>query len=308
MNSNKVPVLVLGFNRPDRVRKLFETLAIIRPEQLFFAVDGPRANVPEDQDRVAETRRLIGLVDWDCETYTQFQDTNLGCARGVTAGIDWFFSRVTEGIILEDDVIPSISFFQFCADLLVKYRDDQRVWCISGSNRIPSGNLSTQFSYRFSSIPQVWGWATWRDRWEKYSLDIRQWRSAGPSQAQLLKTVGYSPAAFAYWSANFDLMARMAVDTWDIQLVKAAMQNKAWAAIPNVNLVENIGWGESATHTREVPRSLQAVQEMSFPLKHPPVRVDTRADRQMNRLVYQATPIGLWKQFLRYRANSRGVN
>jgi hypothetical protein len=300
MIPSKVPVLVLGFNRPDRVKQLFEMLAVIQPEQLFFAVDGPRAGHREDQERVAQTHKLVELIDWECDTHTQFQQVNLGCARGVTSGIDWFFSHVTEGIILEDDVIPTESFFIFCSELLVKYRDDQRVWCISGSNRLPSREISSLNSYRFSTIPQVWGWATWRDRWEKYSLDISDWRSRGLANRELLQTVNYSPAAFAYWSANFDLMARMAVDTWDIQLVNAAMRNRALAAIPNVNLVENIGWGTDATHTVELPPFIQPLEDMQLPIRHPEVLVDAKADRAMNRLVYQATTLGLVKQFLRY--------
>jgi hypothetical protein len=305
MNPSKVPVLVLGFNRPDGIRQLFAMLSVIQPEQLFFAVDGPRAGNLDDHERVDQTRKLIELIDWDCDIQTQFQSENLGCARGVTAGIDWFFSKVTEGIILEDDVIPVESFFQFSAELLVRYRDDQRVWCISGSNRLPSGELPPDYSYRFSAIPQVWGWATWRDRWEKYSLDISNWRANGLSHYKLLKTVGYSPSAFAFWSANFDLMARMAVDTWDTQMVNAAMRNSALAVIPNVNLVDNIGWGTDATHTVELPPYIQPAGEVQFPLKHPEVSVDTKADRAMNKLVYQATPIGLARQFQRYRNRSR---
>lgn len=300
MNPCKVPVLVLGFNRPDRVKKLFDVLAVVQPEQIFFAVDGPRLNNREDQERVAETRELIERIDWDCSIHTRFQTENLGCAHGVTAGIDWFFTEVSEGIILEDDVIPTESFFQFSAELLDKYRNDHRVWCISGSNRLPSPDISPEYSYRFSSIPQVWGWATWRDRWNQYSLDISNWRSRGLSHHKLLKIVGYSPSAFAYWSANFDLMARMAVDTWDTQMVNAAMSNNALAVIPNVNLVENIGWGLDATHTVDEPPCIQPVGELVFPLVHPKVAVNLKSDRAMNKLVYQATPLGLARQFMRY--------
>jgi hypothetical protein len=94
----------------------------------------------------------------------------------------------------------------------------------------------------------------------------------------------------------------MAVDTWDTQMVNAAMRNSALAVIPNVNLVENLGWGECATHTRDMPPSIQKVNELTFPLKHPPVRRDFQSDRVMNRIVYQATPLGLFRQFMRYRA------
>lgn len=301
MKHFDVPVLVLGFNRPDQVRKLIDRLRTVKPERVFFAVDGPRRNVETDSFLVAETQSLSNEFNWGCEVSTQFQETNLGCALGVTAGINWFFTQVSEGIILEDDVIPSESFFEYSSELLDKFRFDQRVWCISGSNRLPATELSTEFSYRFSAIPQVWGWATWRDRWDSYSLDIQRWRTKGLSNRQLFRAVGYSPAAFLYWSANFELMSKMAVDTWDIQLVNVAMRNQALAVIPNVNLVENIGWGTDASHTREVPSSIQPIETMQFPLKHPLIEVDSKADRYLNRLVYQATILGLVQQFVRYR-------
>jgi len=301
MKHFDVPVLVLGFNRPDQVRKLIDRLSQVKPKRVFFAVDGPRSNVETDRDLVAKTQSLANEFNWGCEVSTHFQESNLGCAQGVRAGIDWFFTQVSEGIILEDDVIPTGSFFQYSSELLDKFRFDQRVWCISGSNRLPTQEVSSEFSYRFSAIPQVWGWATWRDRWDQYSLDIQGWRTNGLSYRELFKAVGYSPTAFIYWSANFELMAKMAVDTWDIQLVNAAMKNKALTIVPNVNLVENIGWGSEATHTREVPRSIQQVEEIQFPLKHPLIEVDSKADRYLNRWVYQATTLGLVQQFLRYR-------
>jgi hypothetical protein len=97
----------------------------------------------------------------------------------------------------------------------------------------------------------------------------------------------------------------MAVDTWDTQMVNAVMRNSALAVIPNANLVENIGWGTDATHTVELPPYIQPVGELTFPLRHPEVSVDTKADRAMNRLVYQATPVGLARQFMRYRNRNK---
>lgn len=301
MTATDLPVLVLGFNRPEQVQRLIDRLRTVQPKSLYFALDGPRSNSANDAALVKKTQDLVSEFDWDCEVHTLFQIENLGCARGVTAGIDWFFSQVSEGIILEDDVVPDPSFFPFCAELLEKYRGNPKVWCISGSNRLPDSIVSDSYSYRLSAIPQVWGWATWRDRWEKYSLDIKGWRTKGLSNYKLLQSVGYSPSAFAFWSVNFDLMSKMAVDTWDIQLVNAAMRNDALAVIPNRNLVENIGWGDSATHTRELPPSIQEVNGLTFPLKHPLVLRDFKSDRTMNRIVYQATPLGLLRQFIRYR-------
>ena len=64
-----------------------------------------------------------------------FQNKNLGCRKGVTAGIDWFFSNEEMGIILEDDCIPSLSFFQFCDQMLLEYQFNEKVFMISGHNK-----------------------------------------------------------------------------------------------------------------------------------------------------------------------------
>ncbi|MFM7145061.1 MAG: hypothetical protein ACKOW5_01850, partial [Actinomycetales bacterium] len=164
----QTPVLILAFNRPDRVRALIDRLREVAPTRVFLAVDGPRANRDTDARLVEQTRQCAELIDWPCEVQTLFQEQNLGCGRGVSTAITWFFEQVPEGIILEDDVLPRIEFFSYCTELLDRYRDDPRVFAISGSNFVPPERISTDGSYRFTHITHVWGWATWRRSWNQY--------------------------------------------------------------------------------------------------------------------------------------------
>ena len=130
----KVPVLFLIFNRPDTTQQVFDEIRKARPEQLYVAADGPRKDQSADYELCKKTRDIIQQVDWDCKVFTCFRDENLGCKRSVSSAIDWFFSHVEEGIILEDDCVPDQSFFPFCQELLEKYRDDTRIMMISGNN------------------------------------------------------------------------------------------------------------------------------------------------------------------------------
>ena len=123
--SFDVPILVLAFNRPERLRGLIARLREVRPAFLFLSVDGPRQNNESDERLVAEVHKLVADIDWPCDVHTNFRSENLGCGKAVSTGIDWFFQHVDSGIILEDDILPNADFFTFCRQLLTRYADDE---------------------------------------------------------------------------------------------------------------------------------------------------------------------------------------
>ena len=166
------PILVIAFNRPDHLTVLIGRLREIQPKKIYFAVDGPRKNKDGEAEKVALCRNLADSIDWDCQVITNFQESNLGCGLGVSTAITWFFENEERGIILEDDIIPDPSFYPFCTELLRRYELDLAVFAISGCNFVPPDQISVSNGYRFSQVPHIWGWASWRDRWAQYQLDI----------------------------------------------------------------------------------------------------------------------------------------
>ena len=173
---------MIAYNRPDHLTVLFERLREVQPKRIYFAVDGPRKNKDADADKVGQCKDLAHSIDWDCEVITNFQESNLGCGLGVSTAITWFFENEERGIVLEDDIIPDPSFFSFCAELLQRYKLDPEVFAVSGCNFVPPNQISTSGSYRFSQVPHIWGWASWRDRWAQYQLDINGWRAELPAR------------------------------------------------------------------------------------------------------------------------------
>ena len=298
--NTKTPILVMAFNRPDHLQVLLDLLREIQPETVYFAVDGARAGKANEDQRVAQCRQMIEEIDWIPKKCTLFQDTNLGCGRGVTTAITWFFANEEAGIILEDDIIPEPSFFPYCAELLDRYRHDQRVFAISGCNFVPAEYQShPELPYRFSQVPHIWGWATWRDRWSHHHLDISGWQKQLPA-LELWKRTGRSLSGAAYWASTFELLARGEVDTWDGQLVLAGMVHQQLTATSNVNLIRNIGFDELATHTREDRDELPVPQPIALPLSQVPVELDERADAWTRRHHFRATPSGMMGQAGRY--------
>ena len=294
------PVLLIGFNRPEHLSRVIDRIRTVQPTRVFVAIDGPRPERKGEQRRVQDCQQLVSTIDWPCDVSTLFHDQNLGCGLGVSTAISWFFRHVERGIILEDDILPSPDFFPFCTQLLDRYADDPRVFAVSGCNFVPTEAQSRpDLPYRFSRVPHIWGWATWRRSWATHQLDVRGWRRRLPLR-RLWSRAGYSLPSVVYWASTFELLARNEVDTWDGQLVLAAMVEDCWTATSNVNLIENIGFGVDATHTLEDRNELAPPGTLVFPLTDVPVTPDTAADAWTRRHHFRATWGGLAGQAGRY--------
>ena len=299
--NGDVPILLIGFNRPKVMERVLERLREVKPSQVFIAIDGPRANRSDEAEKVQACRELVGTIDWDCSVNTLFREENLGCGLGVSSAISWFFDHVEQGIILEDDVIPDLTFFGFCAELLDRYAEDKRVFAITGCNFVPPEAQShPNDAYRFSRVAHIWGWATWKRSWDSYRLDIQGWRKDLPSRS-LWRSSGRSVSGSLFWAMTFELMARKQVDTWDAQLVYAAMRQDALIATCNTNLVENIGFGDDATHT-VVTVDIEPVGSVTLPTQPVPVEADDQADAWTRLHHFQVTLHGIAHQTFNFAA------
>ena len=129
-----VPVLLIFFNRPETFSKVFEQVKKARPSKLFLYQDGARLNRPADKENVAKCRAIAEEIDWECDVHRLYQEENKGCDPSEFIAIKWAFSMVDACIVLEDDDVPSQSFFPFCKELLEKYKNDERINMICGMN------------------------------------------------------------------------------------------------------------------------------------------------------------------------------
>lgn len=87
------------------------------------------------------------------------------------------FENVESAIILEDDCVIEPSFIRFAAELLEKYKDDERVTMISGLNHFENWNCGKN-SYFFTRTGAIAAWATWRRVWSKYDFNISDFGDA----------------------------------------------------------------------------------------------------------------------------------
>lgn len=268
----KTPVAFLIFNRPDLTQQVFDRIAEVKPKKLLVVADGPRFS--QEEGICIQTRKIIQNVNWDCEVITNFSEINLGCKNRVSSGLDWVFSEVEEAIILEDDCLPTESFFYFCQTLLERYRDDERVMHISGNN-FQSSQSRTDCSYFFSKYTHIWGWASWCRAWKFYDVNMKTWLEY--KNSNLFQAIFDDPYEEKYWINIFDLVFNNCIDTWDYQWTYACWLQNGLSILPNQNLISNLGFNrEDAVHTvGDSPLSRLATSDI-WEMIHPEFMIRNR--------------------------------
>lgn len=287
----RTPVAFIIFNRPDVTARVFAEIARARPPKLLVVADGARADRAGEREACREARAIVESVDWDCEVLTNFSEENLGCRRRVASGISWVFDEVEEAIILEDDCLPHPSFFPFCEELLARFRHDERVMMVSGDN-FQFGRRRTPYSYYFSRLVHIWGWASWRRAWRHYDVDMILWDELRRDTAWLEDVFGGTDGAVEFWRDIFE-RTRAGHDTWDYQWMMACWAQSGLSVLPDRNLITNLGFRGDATHTKAESRAANLpAEEMLFPLRHPPCVVRDREadDFTLREIILPAQP------------------
>jgi len=268
----KKAVLFLIFNRPDTTQRVFEAIRAVKPSRLYVASDGARSSKDGEAAIVNETRELVlNNVDWDCKVKTLFRNKNLGCRVAVSGAIEWFFENEEDGIILEDDCLPSQSFFGFCEELLDHYKDNKKIMHISGDQFIQ--DFKSKDSYYFAKIQHCWGWATWADRWEKYGIDLKDYNEKNIEKFSENKNVQ------KYWLNILLEMRNNKIDSWAYQWAFKIVQNSGLCINPALNLISNIGFGLNGTHTIDDKNPLANMKTYEIKkIIHPDdIKLDIRA-------------------------------
>ena len=270
-----VPVAIQAFIRPQMLQQQWAVIKEARPSILFVRSDGPRDTVPTDAELIRQSRAITEDIDWECTVYRLYEEKNIGMYGMMKKCPPFIWSKVDRCIFLEDDLIPSVSYFRFCAELLEKYKDDLRFEQIIGEN--PCGQWpNTPDDYFFARVPVSSGAATWRrshesrDRELTYAKNPYIMRHIKHHFPWYLKRQFFSYAQTATYANHVpggEFFARHAEN----------LQNKL-VIVPKYNLISNIGVGAGSTHTGKsmaaLPKALHKLysvptHELTFPLRHP---------------------------------------
>lgn len=293
MEKEKItaPILIIGFNRPEVSAQTFEYIRKAKPTKLYIAIDGPRADKPGEEKLVLEVKKIVENVDWPCETHYRYNETNKGAEVTVSSAISWVFETEEYAIILEDDIVAPLSFFKFAQEMLVRYKDDERIGTITGSNFTPIP-VPNNTDYFFAKHGHSWGWATWKRVWDNFNLFVEI-----PNEhltLKFLQTITNSKEEAKHYQKNFANMKNRGAGntTWDHVALYFHRIHSRLSVIPRVNLTSNIGVyglhakGETEHHNRPF--------DENFEIKKHPLKVEcfTEFDaHHFNKYINRKTPI-----------------
>lgn len=261
------PILLIAWRRPEHLAKVIDVIRKVQPNKVFVAVDGPRLGDEFKQERilVEETKKVIDSnINWVCQVNKLYREENLGCAVGVSSAITWFFEHVAAGIILEDDIIADLSFFSFCELMLHKFEENNKIFQITGVNSIAKKGRCKSKKIVFSRYASVWGWATWRDRWEQFTLDVSE-VDVRKLKDNKFNSLTYSNSEIQLHNQNFLDAINNRVSSWAYYWKFLMFDKSALTIVPPVNLIENIGFDELSTHTYKNSLNLKR-DSVEFPL------------------------------------------
>lgn len=265
----ETPILVIIYKRPHLLVQVLDVLRLVQPTTLYVAADGPRTE--EERAPCLQARALIDAIDWDCQVHRLFHERNLGVRDAVSGAISWLFQHEEKGIILEEDCLPSLSFFPFCQEMLARYEHDTRVMQVSGFNLVAQHTQQLPESYFFSDLAVNWGWATWRRAWQHYDVALSIWRQQ--RQHPDFRSLYQRRATDEFFRWRWDgIVAGELPGSCLFQWDFARKINAGLNIFPKVNLVRNIGFGADVSHAEfKKPASWllrYQNQELEFPLRH----------------------------------------
>ena len=267
-----VAVLILFFNRPDHLQKVFDEVRRARPSQLFLYQDGPRGE--RDMAGIEACRKVVENIDWQCDVHRKYQERNYGCDPSEYISQKWAFSIADRCIVLEDDDVPSQSFFPFCKEMRDRDADDERIWMIAGFN--PEEQVASPYDYLFTSVFSIWGWASWRrviDKWDAtYAfLDDKD------AMRQLEGVMRQRRLCRDTLCACYDHRAS-GKEYYETIFWASMVMNSGLAIMPTRNMINNLGATDGSTHytgsLQTMPRRLRRLftmqrYELSNPIRHP---------------------------------------
>ncbi|MGL5704678.1 MAG: hemolysin activation protein [Tannerellaceae bacterium] len=276
-----VPVALVFFNRPEPLKKVFEAVRSARPSKLFLIQDGARLSNPVDSININACRGIVSNIDWECEVMTNYSSDNLGCGMRIFSGISWAFEYVDRLVIIEDDIVVNNSFFEFCFDLLERYKDDDRIQMISGMNHLGTYSPIAGDSYFFSTTGSIWGWATWKRAWNDVDYNCIDLKDISKREL-LYSSIRNKDIRREVKSMTSTVLAKLEkgekLSAWSFQHGIAQLSQNRLNIVPSKNLISNIGLTEDSTHAvsklHMLPRGIRKVFYMSthkilLPLQNP---------------------------------------
>ncbi len=240
------PIVLFAYKRPVHVLNTLLALAknpLARESHLIIFSDG--AKDAGEEEAVRETRKILSNIQGFAQVEIHHSSHNQGLANSVIRGVSQVLERHACAIVLEDDMVCTDDFLEYMNDALIYYQDKKAVFSLSGYS-FPL-NISDEYPHSVYALPRAssWGWATWKDRWQKADWELRDFSDF--KKDKLLQR------EFNKGGADLTPMLfkqqKGLVDSWAIRWIYAHFKHNGYAVYPRESRIQNIGVDGSGTHS-----------------------------------------------------------
>lgn len=282
------PIAIFAFNRPKELANMLESLRqnpLFEESEKFIFIDGPR----NDNDAV-----LIKYVEKIASGITdniKVSDINKGLGSSIIAGVSEVLRYHESVIVLEDDLRLMPGFLTYMNRALERFRNDVRILSVCGYSlkiKVPDSYTSTVY---LGDRASSWGWGTWRDRWEKVDWKVCDWTEFSNDKKAIARFNQCGSDMFGMLRDYMQGRNR----SWAIRFCYHQFRHGLYSAHPIRSLVDNEGFGESATNCRQKYNRFKIDLAESINLKvNGTLEPDRTILRQLHR--YHSIPIRIYSR------------
>jgi hypothetical protein len=286
------PILLMAYNRPEKLRGVIDALRSQKPRKMIVAVDGPKLGNLIDAEKVGQVRELVSTIDWTDDVTPLFQPVNIGLRASVVSAVTAATEEFGRVIVIEDDAIPGPNMIPFVSRALEVHQHSRHIEHVSGYDLVPNRHLSSPGrGSRLSRYAESYAWGTWQRAWAGYD-DALEW-GMNATIADLSNIVGSKVGALR-WKQNFADAASGRISTWAYRWMASMWSRGTFVLAPNGNLTTYRGH-EDGTHTTLKPRwkEIELFDGDAFQLLEGVPMHDRDADAWAARIVYSETLYGL---------------
>lgn len=246
--NNLAPIVLFAYARPEHTLRTLEALAantLAKESRLYIYIDGPKKGKDERanglmDERVKEVRRIAHSKQWCGEVEIIEQSQNKGLAASIRDGVTDVVFKYGRVIVMEDDLVTSPAFLTYMNKALDFYETYPAVFSI-GAYAYPPERMAIPEDYAYDTYACLrncsWGWATWKDRWEKTDWLASHYETMkqSPAMREAFNRMGDDEFEM-FW-----MQQEKGLNIWSILFTMAHFEYHAVAIIPCQSYVDNIG-------------------------------------------------------------------
>lgn len=247
--NNLAPIIIFCYSRKDSLELTINYLNknfFAKNSNIFIFSDYARKE--KDIESIKDIRKYLNTIDGFKSITIIERNENYGLAKNIIEGVSDIINKYGKAIVLEDDLITSDNFLSYMNQALDFYKDDERIFAISGyTGNLPSLNNLDKEGY-LSYRPSSWGWATWKEEWNKNDWEVKDFDTFIKDKKAIKK--------FNRGGIDMSRMLKHCMEgknhSWAIRWSYTMFKLNKYCFYPKVSKVQNIGFGNDATNCKGV--------------------------------------------------------